>query len=128
MKAKNRIHPKSKRPESPPALPNTAQADELLDPPVVPRDIPDHLPAISQREIVEYQTAFQVYRLARTHFELKRAGIVMKLLQLRYCEEGSYFTFLDDEGNLIVEDHTSLAPVTRRPVIDRSIVPSCGAA
>lgn len=128
MKAQTRIHPKSKRPESPPALPNTAQPDELLDPPVVSRDIPDHLPAISQGEIVEYETALQIYKLARTQFEVKRAGLVMKLLQLCIVEAGSYFTFLDDEGNLVVEDHTSLAPVTQRPVIDRSIVPSCGAA
>ena len=100
----------------------------LSDRPLKIQDPPRDLPEITQAEIVEFSNASHVFRLARADFEAKRAALALKLLQCCGCEEGSYFIFLDDEGNLVVEDHTSLAPVTRRPVIDRSIVPSCGAA
>jgi len=105
-----------------------AERGKLPEGPLEVRDLPAVAPEITQAEIVAFSNASHVFRLARADFEAKRAALALKLLQCCGCEEGSYFIFLDDEGNLVVEDHTSLAPVTQRPVIDRSIVPSCGAA
>jgi hypothetical protein len=128
MKAINKNIMRRKRPESPPAIQDAPQPSELPDPPVVCQDIPQCPPEISQSEIVAYETALHHYRLAKADFERKRSDLALKLLQLCHCQEGHYFAFLDDAGNLVVENHTSLAPVTRRPVIDRTVVPVGGAA
>jgi hypothetical protein len=112
MKAKATIPKESKLPERPLAI---------VDPPEV-------LPEISQAEIVAFSRALQIFQLARADFEQRRAAVTMKLLHLCACEKGDYFAFLDDAGNLIVEDCTSLEPITNRPVVDRSSVPSGGAA
>jgi hypothetical protein len=79
-------------------------------------------------EIVTFVNASHVFRLARADFERKRATLTLKLLQGCHCEESDYFASLDERGQLVVEDRTSLEPVTRRPILDRNVVPSGGAA
>ena len=92
------------------------------------QDPPEPLPEITQAEIVAFATASHVFRLARADFEAKRAGLTLKLLQGCHCEESDYFASLDERGQLVVEDRTSLEPITRRPILDRECVPSGGAA
>jgi hypothetical protein len=104
------------------------QDNELPNPPLERADTPRNPPTISQREIVAFVTALQIFQLARADFEAKRAALVMKLLQICPCEEGQYFALLDEQGNITVEAHTSLEPGTNRPVIDREIVPCGGPA
>jgi hypothetical protein len=100
----------------------------LPEGPLSIRDLPDIPPEITQTEIVAFATASHVFRVARADWEAKRAALCLKLLQFCVCEEGSYFATLDEHGQLVVEDRTSLEPVTRRPILDRECVPSGGAA
>lgn len=123
MKAKYKIPRIEKLPEAP-----AVEESELPEPPLAVRDIPQNPPEITQAEILAFANASHIFRMARADFEAKRAALTLKLLQLCLCEEGSYFALLDEQGNLVVEDRTSLAPGTRQPVIDRDIVPSGGVA
>jgi len=92
------------------------------------QDPPEPLPEITQAEIVAFATATYVFRLARADFEAKRAALTLKLLQGCHCEESDYFASLDERGQLVIEDRSSLEAVTRRPILDRDVVPSGGAA
>jgi len=100
----------------------------LPDRPLKIQDPPEPLPEITMTEIVTFVNASHVFRLARADFERKRATLTLKLLQGCHCEESDYFASLDERGQLVVEDRTSLEPVTRRPILDRNVVPSGGAA
>jgi len=111
MKAKIIVPIKGKLPEGPLSI----------------QDLPEPLPEITQKEIVAFATASYIFRLARADFEAKRAALAMKLLEYCHCEEGDYFASLDEHGQLVVEDRTSLEPITRRPILDREVVPSGGA-
>jgi hypothetical protein len=112
MKAKRAILAKDTLPE--PLL-------KLQDPAVI-------LAEITQAEIVAFSTASHIFRLARADFEAKRAALTMKLLRCCHCEEGDYFALLDERDKLVVEGRTSLEVGTGRPILDRDIVPSGGAA
>jgi len=101
---------------------------KLPEGPLSIQDPPEPLPEITMTEIVTFVNASQVFRLARADFERKRATLTLKLLQGCHCEESDYFASLDEHGKLVVEDRTSLEPVTRRPVLDRNVVPSGGTA
>jgi len=101
-----------------------------VNPPESPLAILDPVPylsEISQTEIVAFATATHIFRLARADFEAKRAALTLKLLRLQHCEEGDYFALLGEHDNLIIEDRTSLEMGTRRPILDRTSVPSGGA-
>ncbi len=135
MKAKAKV---PERPVAAQALPKILRSRAvsklpelpLPDPPVVPQDLPGSLPGITQKEIVECATAWTIYRLARTHFEAKRAALTLKLLQLCEPERSSYELSYDarlEGNNLIIEDHTSL-DLQGRHVVDRDIIPAWGAA
>lgn len=108
-----------------PALP---EEGNLLERPLSINDPPENQPEITQGEIVAVSTAFLVLRLARADFEAKRAALTLKLLRLYTCEESDYFASLDDHGNLVIEDRTSLDPITNQPLTDREVFPSGGAA
>jgi len=101
---------------------------KLSEYPLSIQDPPDVLPEITQAEIVEFSTAFYIFRIARADFEARRAALTMKLLRGCHCEESDYFASLDEHCNLVVEDRTSLEPITRRLIIDRESVLSGGAA
>jgi hypothetical protein len=109
----------------PPALP---EEGNLLDRPLSINDPPENQPDITQREIVAVSTAGLVLWLARSDFEAKRAALTLKLLRYNTCEESDYFASLDDQGNLVIEDRTSLDPITNRLLITRQVFPSGGAA
>jgi len=100
----------------------------LPDRPLRIQDPPEPLPEITQAEIVLFTNASHVFRLARADFEAKRAALTLKLLRCCHCEEGSYFALLDEHDKLVVEDRSSLEMGTGRPIIDRDVVPSGGAA
>lgn len=100
----------------------------LLERPLGINDPPRVLPEIRQAEIVAFSTALHVLRLAQADFEAKRGALTLKLLRVCSCEEGSYFASLDECSQIVIEDHTSLEPVTRRPLVDRESVPSFGPA
>jgi len=100
----------------------------LPEGPLSIQDPPEPPPEITQAEIVAFATASHVFRLARADFEQKRAALTLKLLQGCHCAESDYFARLDEHGQLVVEDRTSLEPVTRRPILDLDFVPSGGAA
>jgi hypothetical protein len=139
MKAQSKISQKGRVPDPrfklqrprfvlhrlPAALP---EEGNLLDRPLSINDPPENRPDITQAEIVALSTAGLVLRLARADFEAKRAAVTLKLLQCYSCEESDYFASLDDQGNLVIEDRTSLDPITNRLVITRQVFPSGGAA
>ena len=100
----------------------------MPDPPLIIRDLPAVQEEITQSEIVAFSTALSIFRVARADFEAKRATLTLKLLQFSLCEEGDYFASLDERGNLVIDDNTSLDPITRRMVTDRDSIPSGGAA
>jgi len=100
----------------------------LPDPPLTFQDLPQVLPEIGQAEIVAFSNASLRFYVARADLEQKRAALSLKLLQGCKCVEGSYFVSLDENLNLVVEDHASLEVGTRRPITDRNVVPSGGAA
>lgn len=81
--------------------------EPLPDPPVSIEDIPNNLPIISQSEIIAYSNAEMAYRLAKADFEMKRAGLTLKLLQLCKQEPGSVEARLDEDGRLIKFDRSS---------------------
>jgi hypothetical protein len=112
MKAKTTIPAKGTLPEPP---------LKLQGPSVI-------LEEIAQTEIVEVSTAFHIFRVARADFEAKRGALILKLLQYYPCTEGDYFAMLDEHGDLVIEDRTSLEVGTGRPILDREFVPSGGAA
>ena len=101
---------------------------KLPDPPLELLDPPRVLPEITQVEIIAFSSAFHRFRIARADFEAKRADLTMKLIRYCHCEEGYYFATLDEHDKVVVEDHSSLEPVTNRPVVDRVSIPSGGAA
>ncbi len=109
-------------------IPDELVQKQLSNPPLLIKDPPDQLPEITQDEIGEFLNALHTFRLARAHFEANRAAITMKLLRVCRCEEGDYFALLDEHDNLVVEDNTSVAPGTGRPITFRDSVPSSGAA
>lgn len=139
MKAKTTISKKGRVPDPrlklqrprfvlhrlPPALP---EEGNLLDRPLTINDPPENQPDITQAEIVAVSTAGLVLRLARGDFEAKRAALTLKLLRYQTCEESDYFASLDDQGNLVIEDRTSLDPITNRLIVSREVFPSGGAA
>ncbi len=118
-------HPRFVLHRLPAALP---EKGNLLERPLSVNDPPENRPEITQSEIVAVSTAALVLRLARADFEAKRAALTLKLLQCYSCEESDYFASLDDQRNLVIEDRTSLDPITNRPIIDREVFPSGGAA
>jgi hypothetical protein len=111
-----------------PTIRSTPEEGKVLERPLGVLDPPHPLPAITQSEIVAFATALHVFRLARADFEAKRAGLTVKLLHCCHCEEGDYFTLLNEHGELVIEDRTSLEMGTRRPILDRDSVPAGGAA
>jgi hypothetical protein len=104
------------------------EATDLFDWPLHVQDPPEELPEITQHEIVAFETASFIFQIARADFEAKRAALTMKLLRDCPCEESDYFVSLDEHNNIVVEDHTSLEPLTNRKIIDREVIPSGGAA
>ena len=122
MKTKATIPAKRRLPEQP------IKVTKLPDWPLELPDPPDPLPEITQGEIVAFATAFHILRIARADFEAKRAALNMKLLRGCHCEESDYFASLDEHGNIVVEDSTSLEPGTNRKLIYRDVIPSGGAA
>jgi hypothetical protein len=131
MKARTKSN--KKRKSQKPSLTTLGQLGELQeaklpDPPLSIEDPPHILPGITGHEIVEFSRALHVFRIARADFEAKRAALTMKLLRCCHCEAEDYFARLDDQGNIVIEDRTSLEVGTGRPVLDCDFVPSGGGA
>jgi hypothetical protein len=101
---------------------------KLPEYPLTIQDPPDVLPEITQTGISEFGNALYIFRMARADFEAKRAALTMKLLRCCRCKESDYFVSLDEHDNLVLEDHTSLEPITNRPIVNRDYIPSGGAA
>jgi hypothetical protein len=111
-----------------PTIRSTPEEGKALERPLAVLDPPHPVPAITQSEIVAFATALYVFRLARADFEAKRAGLTVKLLRCCHCEDGHYFTLLDERGEIVIEDRTSKEVGTGRPILDRDSVPAGGAA
>ena len=107
---------------------NRLEMRELPEHPLSIEDPPEVLPEITKDEIVAFANTFHILRIARADFEARRAALTMKLLRGCPCEESDYFASLDEHGNIVVEDTTSLEPITNRKIIDRQVIPSGGAA
>jgi hypothetical protein len=91
---------------------NTPIVPQLPDPPLRAVDLSETLPEISQDEIVVLANAFHHFRIALADYEMKRAAVTLKLLQLCTPEPGSYNLELNRSGGLILTDETSI-PVER---------------
>ena len=113
MKSKLRISKK---------LPNPKEG-ELPDPPVRSLDLPEVLPTISHHEVLAYVNAKFNFQLAQADFEMKRAGLILKLRQGCHANVEGFFVTLDDGADrLVVIDESSDIPLivdgTRQDVSD----------
>jgi hypothetical protein len=113
MKSKLRISKK---------LPNPKEG-ELPDPPVRSLDLPEVLPTISHHEVLAYANAKFTFQLAQADYEMKRAGLILKLRQGCHANVEGFFVTLDDGADrLVVIDDSSDIPLivdgTRKDVAD----------
>jgi hypothetical protein len=83
---------------------------QLREGPIILRDLPAKLPVIPQRELTEAANAALCFQLARADYEQKRAALTLKLLQLCKAEPGNIEVRLDEEGNIILTDWSSVGP------------------
>jgi hypothetical protein len=95
----------------------------LPDPPVRPVDTPEVLPTISHHEVLAYVNAKFNFQLAQADFEMKRAGLILKLRQGCHSDSEGFFVTLDDGyDRLVVIDNSSDIPSivdgTRQDVSD----------
>jgi hypothetical protein len=128
MQTKSKSTTPRKRP-APPAFNDQPKPGELPDPPLSKADPPEELPMISQREIVAYITALELLQFAKADLEAKRGGLVLKLLHFCHCEVGSYIAYLDEAGNLVTEDRSSISyPTAPNSASQRYVSPSSGPA
>lgn len=100
MKAKSSVAKSNK----PSAVEQPKPRKEIFpDPLLIMQDIPSDLPPITHKEILAYDNAQHMYKIAKADFERRHANLVFKLLTLHKVEKGSdYEACLDEEGRLVV--------------------------
>jgi hypothetical protein len=89
------------------------EEQRLPEPYLIPRDLPQVLPPVSQLEILEYVNARDSFIAARAFYEAKRANMVYKLRLLCKPERGSFGVRLKGDGDsIVITDSSSSVQVT----------------